>query len=411
MRADYDIIIVGASVAGASSAIALARNGYRILLVDEAVFPRDKPCGEGIMPQGVRVLAELGVLPDILAHGGANRFRGIRYRNRVGVCAEAEFAPTGAGDPFGVIIRRLYLDDLLFQRAKSLPNVTLREGFRVTEVLQEGRTVQGVAGHSLASPTRRESFHAPLTLAADGRHSVFHGACGLRKRYLPRKRYGVTGHVPGPDLTGSYVEVLVHPEGELYLAPCGEGVTLVALLLEGKSMRFFAGDLPGRYLDFLMSAEGFRERVSTSELVGPVFAVGPLGFTIEPCYRPGLLLIGDSAGFLDPITGEGMTLALKSVEAAAPLIAEAFAAGDWGDQLGRRYAETRTRLIGDIFRFTRLLLGLSRYKAAADRAIAHLSQNATLFQKLLGIVTGSHRYGDLSLGEKAALLLGSKPGL
>lgn len=408
VRSDYDIIVVGASVAGASSALALAAEGYRILLLDQARFPRDKPCGEGIMPQGAQVLAELGVLRDILAHPGANTFRGIRYRNRKGVVAEADFPASGQRSSFGIAIRRWYLDELLVRRAGSLPNVTVREGFRVTEVLQEGRVFKGVAGHSVEPRGAREAFVAPLTLGADGRHSIFHAAGGLTKTYLRRRRFGVTGHLRGAAVDGSHVEVLVHPRGELYIAPCGEDVTLVALLLEAKAMRSFAGDLPGRYLAFVHSAEGFKERALHSELIGHVFAVGPLGYTIEPCYGPGLLLVGDSAGFLDPITGEGITLALRSVQAAVPLIREAFGSGDFGLEFGHRYATERVRLTADVFSFTRLLLNFSKYKSIADRVIHRLSHNQLLFEKLLGIAAGSHRYSEFSLGEKASLLIGSR---
>ena len=405
MTSKYDIVIVGASVAGASSAIALAPEGYRILLLDQAAFPRDKPCGEGIMPQGAQILAEFGLLAELLAHG-ATKVRGMRYRNRQGVSAEADFPSGGPGSPFGIVIRRWLLDHLLVQKAKSLPNVSVREGFRVTEVVEENRTVKGVVGHVVDSSGQREACYAPLTIGADGRHSVFHTACGLAKTYLPRKRFGVTGHLRGIQGCDPYVEVLIHPQGEIYIAPCGDGLTLAALLLEEKSMRFFKGDLRRQYHAFLQSAEGFRGRALSSELVGRVFAVGPLGFTVEPLSRPGLLLVGDSAGFLDPITGEGMTLALKSVKAAVPLIREAFAAGNWGLELGQRYAEERFKLIDDVFRFTRLFLNLSRHKFIADRAISRLSQDRPLFEKLLGVVTGSHRYSDLSFAEKASLLIG-----
>lgn len=405
MGSDFDIIIVGAGIAGASSAIALAPEGYRILLLDQAVFPRDKPCGEGIMPAGVRTLADLGVLQEILTHGGS-KIRGMRYRNRQGVAAQADFPDTGQGSSFGVVIRRSGLDHLLLQRAKSFSGVTVREGFRVTEVIQDGQAVRGVAGESVGSSTRREAFCAPLTIGADGPHSIFHAACGLARTYLPRRRFGVTGHLKHIDVDRSYVEVLVHSAGEIYIAPCADGITLVALLLEERAMGFFRGDLAGRYHGFLKSAPGFRDRAARSELSGRVAAVGPLGFTVEPCHRPGLLLVGDSAGFLDPITGEGMTLALKSVQTAVPLISEAFAAGSFGAELGRRYAAERLRLVQDIVDFTRLLLGVSRYKFIADRAIRRLSRDEPLLQKLLGIVTGSHEYGDISIGEKASLLMG-----
>ena len=405
MTLRYDIVIVGAGIAGSSSAIALAPEGYRILLLDQALFPRDKPCGEGIMPQGVQILAELALLPEILARGGA-KVRGMRYWNRQGVLAQSDFPPSPGGISFGLVMRRYLLDNLLLERAASFANVTVRQGFRVTNVVQEEGGVKGIGGHAIDSPNQPEVFHAPLTIGADGRYSVFHAACGLTKTYLRRQRFGVTGHLQGVAGTGSYVEVLPGPGGEIYVAPCAEGITLVAILLEARAMQFFKGDLAGRYAGFLHEVKGFKERITKSELVPPVAAVGPLGFTVEPCYRPGLLLIGDSAGFLDPITGEGMTLALKSVKAVVPLIKEAFAVGSFDVELGQRYARDRFQMIEDVFRFTELLLNLSQYRFIADRAIRRLSQDQRLFQKLLGVVTGSHRYRDISLREKAALLMG-----
>ena len=236
MTSNSDIIIVGASIAGTSSAIALAPEGYHILLLDRAIFPRDKPCSEGIMPQGVAILQTLGLLPEILAQGGI-KVCGMRFRSLKGVWAEANFPPAVDGISFGVVMRRYYLDHLLLQRAKAFPNVTVREGFQVTEVLQEGQAVKGVAGHPMDFPNRHEVFHAPITIGADGIHSVFHAQCGLTKTYLPRKRFGVTGHLKRVEGMSSYVEVLLHPDGEIYVAPCGQEISLVALLLEKRAWK------------------------------------------------------------------------------------------------------------------------------------------------------------------------------
>jgi flavin-dependent dehydrogenase len=216
----------------------------------------------------------------------------------------------------------------------------------------------------------------------------------------------VTGHLRGIPDTGAFVEVLSHSDGEIYIAPCGDDVSLVALLLEKRAMRHFSGGLSAGYLKFLHGLDRCRGHAGRLELVSPVLAAGPLGFTIEPCHRPGLLLMGDSAGFLDPITGEGMTLALRSVGAAVPLIDAAFASGEFGLTLGQRYAEERLRLTGDAARFTQLLLNLSRYKFIADRAVSRLSRDRRLFEKLLGIVAGRYRYDDLSLHDKVLLLMG-----
>ncbi|MEE8278613.1 MAG: hypothetical protein V3R89_07835 [Thermoanaerobaculia bacterium] len=284
--------------------------------------------------------------------------------------------------------------------------MTVREGFRVSGVLRDGKGVQGVEGHPVDEPHRREAFRSPLTIGADGRNSIFHTGCGVTKTYLRRKRFGVTGHLRGLQGVGSYVEVLALPEGEIYLAPCGEGVSLVALLLEKRPMRFFHGDPAERHMSFLRSVPGFAERMTDAELIPPVLTAGPLGFTVEPCYGPGFLLIGDSAGFLDPITGEGITLTLKSVQAAVPLIQEAFATGNFAADLLGRYAEKRSRLVEDLFRLTRVVLLLSQHKFFAHRAIRRLSRDRALVRKLLGVVTGANRYRDLTSREKSSLLLG-----
>ncbi|GIW52023.1 MAG: hypothetical protein KatS3mg082_3267 [Nitrospiraceae bacterium] len=181
-----------------------------------------------------------------------------------------------------------------------------------------------------------------------------------------------------------------------YLLATREGLTFEALTSDETLRRAFV-----RSLEII----GEGKRITKSELVPPVAAVGPLGFSVEPCYRPGLVRIGDSAGFLDPITGDGMTLALKSVKAAVPLIKEAFASGDFGAALGQRYERERFHVVQDVFRFTRLLPNLSRYRFVADRAIRRLSGDQRLFQKLLGVVTGSHRHRGISLHEKAALVM------
>lgn len=403
-EAEYDIIIAGAGVAGASTAISLAPDGYRILLLDKAVFPRDKACGEGMMPEGVRILAELGCLESILAEGGTC-IRGMRYRNRQGVIAEAEF-PLAANDTsFGLAIRRLDLDHALLRKARSFPNVSVRESFKIQDVLMESGCVRGIDGHASAHPTRREILRARMVIGADGRNSVFHRSCGIAKTYPRRKRFGVTGHLTGVAGTGPYVEVQSRPEGEIYISPCGRDQTLVALLLEEKAMGPFRKDLKRGYLEYLGKAEGFRNRMEGSFLIQPVLSISPLGFTVKPCYRPGLLLLGDSAGFLDPISGEGMTLALKCAKAVRPIIRDAFAAGDFGTRMGMRYAQARQALAGDLFRFTRLLLRLSRHKLLADRAIDRLHRHPQLFRKLLGIAAGSQGYGSFTWKDRASLFL------
>jgi 2-polyprenyl-6-methoxyphenol hydroxylase-like FAD-dependent oxidoreductase len=402
---DYDIIIVGAGVAGSSSAISLGQEGYRVLLLDRAVFPRHKTCGEGIMPEGVRILDSLGLLPSMLDEG-AGVVQGLRFRSQAGVWAQADFPPLVGEPAYSVVIRRYELDHLLIQHAKSLPTVTVREGFAMEEALCNGGTIQGVTGHQVDQPKRSETLRAPLTLGADGMRSRFHNRYGITRRVRRRQRWGISGHLKGVEGLRPYIEVLFQADHEIYLAPLSGDMALVAILLEKKAMAALRGNLAERYYQFLKSAPGLGQRVRDSEMVPPVGARGPLGFTVDPVYLPGLLLIGDSAGFLDPITGEGMTLALKSVQAAVPVVQQAFETGNFGPEILGQYAAERARVIKDVSQLTQLMLNVSRWSVLTDRAIRGLSSDEKLFQKLLGIVVGTNRYRDFALKDRLALALG-----
>jgi flavin-dependent dehydrogenase len=402
---DYDIVVAGAGVAGASSAILLGKEGYRVLLLDRATFPRHKTCGEGIMPEGVGILASLGVLPAVLERG-AGRARGLRFRSRSGVWAQADFPAMQSAPAYSVVIRRYELDQLLLERAREVPTVTVREGFAVAEALYREGSIQGITGHAVGSPGQSETFRAPLTLAADGMHSRFHGRYGIQRRVWRRQRWGLAGHLRGVEELGPYIEVLFQGESEIYMAPLANGLALVAILAEKRAMGAFRGNLERAYHDFLKAAPGLGDRIRSSEVVPPVGARGPLGFTVRPVFAPGLLLVGDSAGFLDPITGEGMTLALKCAQAAVPVVQQAFERGDWGPNTLSEYATARSRAIEDVSRLTRMMLSVSRFPWLADRAIRRLSGDPALFQKLLGIAAGTNRYADLALKDRLALALG-----
>ncbi len=402
---DYDVIVVGAGVAGASSAILLGREGYRVLLVDRAVFPRHKTCGEGIMPEGVRILGALGVLPAVLEQAGP-QVRGLRFRSQAGVWAQADFPPVSGERAYSVVVRRYELDHLLVQAAKSLSNVTVREGFAMLEALHDGGSIQGIVGHPVDRMGGRETLQAPLTLAADGMRSQFHNRYGITRAVRRRQRWGISGHLHGVQDLRPYIEVLYQGEYEVYLAPLGGDLALVAILLEKKAMRAFRGDLASAYHQFLKADSALGPRIRQSEVVPPVGARGPLGFTVEPVYLPGLLLVGDSAGFIDPITGEGMTLALKGVQAAVPVVKRAFETGDFGHDVLGQYAMERARTIEDVAKLTQLMLEVSRSSLLADRAIRRLSKDEKLFQKLMGIVTGANRYNDFTLRDRLALALG-----
>ena len=374
MSESCDVIVVGASVAGTTAATELAEAGRSVLLLDSAVFPRGKPYAEGLMPVGASLLEEWGIRPK-----GAREFHALRFRhgNR---SAESRFPD----NRHGLCVRRVVLDHELVRRAARHPCVTLREGFRVVRVLLEGDAVVGVAGED------GTEYRAPVTLGCDGPNSVFHAACGIRKTFLPRRRYGVLGHVRAR--VEPVVEILFFRGGQLFIGPCGEQEATATLLLEREMMEGFAGRPKEAYLEILRSIGRFGP---DPEPTTPVLATGALGFTVSTVWRPGLLLVGDSAGFLDPITGEGMSAAILGARLAAGTILD----GAPFD----RYASGRAVMLRDIVRLTGFLLRLSRRPSALDRALTRFGRRPELLQKLLGIASGVKRWKDMTLREKIYL--------
>ena len=153
-----NVVIVGAGPGGSAAAIALAQRGVRdVLLVDRARFPRDKTCGSGISPLGLRVLGELGVEDDV-------RRRGRMIRSLILKTPGNRTVQIG-GEDAAVILLRKEFDQLMVERARSL-GVQFRDGAAVTGLIDRGGRISGVRIGEEEIPSR-------LVLCADGAHSSF----------------------------------------------------------------------------------------------------------------------------------------------------------------------------------------------------------------------------------------------
>ncbi len=376
-------------MAGAATALWLGRAGLRVLLLDRAAFPRDKACGEGIMPAGVRVLSEMGLLPA-LREQGAVPFYGITFYDRHGCQASGTFPD--CPDWPGLTIRRLRLDAFLLQQATATPGVEVFQEFIVTRVLQEAGRVYGVTGRLAHGPEpAEESFTAPITVGADGLHSLFHRLPQVRVRRPSQKRFGARAHLNRVEGLGPHVDVIAGGVGEVYVASQGAGTAMVALLLERRVMTRFRGDIECGFWETLHSIRPFSERVQKSDLVSSVMVAGPLGSRVCPSVGDGFLLIGDSAGALDPITGEGIALSLRSARLAASTVVDAFRSSDFGGKKLSDYDAGRKAMFRSVARLTDLLLVLSRHETLAHWAIRGLTTRPRALQRILSVAAGSYR--------------------
>ena len=342
-RTDVDVLIVGGGPAGASAAHHLSRRGVDVLCVDKAAFPREKVCGDGLTPRGVRALQSMGVDP---AEPGYVPIEGLRVYGPT-VRLNLPWPKLDAFPDYGVVRTRHDLDHILVQRAVK-SGARLWEGTEATEPLVDDGWVVGARVQRAEGPP--ETIAARYVLAADGAASRFAQKAGVRR--VADRPLGVAArrYYRSPREQGSWFESwfdlwendVILP-GYGWIFPVGDGILNVgAGLLNTTS--YFKEISPRKMLDVFLRGLpeewGIAEENAAGEVLsGPL----PMGMNRRPLALPGLLLLGDAGGVVNPFTGEGIAYAIESGEVAAELVHEALATGRPGlahaypIELRRRY--------------------------------------------------------------------------
>lgn len=314
----YDAVIVGGGPAGSACAATCAAAGLRVLVVERAVFPRDKVCGDCLNPDCWPVLARLGVEESVRALPHA-ALRAVEFRGLHGAPVRLPLPDHARGE---IAVKRRALDALLLANA-----VARGAGAR------HGRAVGGVRpvedGFEVTLAGDGEPIRARFLVAADGRNSVVARLTGLLddRRRPATDRVGLQTHVPCPPEFGARVEMRWFARGYGGLCPVGGGELNVSL----------AG--PPASLDGLKRWAREEFGVAPDH---PWRTIAPLDRAPAPRAavargRGGIFLVGDAARVVEPFTGEGIYYALRTGELAAEAIVAAVRGGTGAAVAADRY--------------------------------------------------------------------------
>ena len=354
---DAEVVVVGAGPAGLACAIAAARRGLQVEVIDGMKPPIDKACGEGLTPDSLAALAALGFdLDQTFAHTESSLLRGVRFigdASATGHCATTEAAfPEGPGRG----IRRTVLHQLLLDRATTL-------GVR----FHWNTVVQSIAANEVH--TNHHSLRTRYIVGADGHQSRIAAWAGLERASTHSRRIGLRQHYTIAPWT-DFVEVYWSRRGQAYVTPVSANEVCVAFISDSK---------------FATPEQALTHFPALEHHLAPALPSGTPRGAITLCRQlrkvtsGNIALIGDASGSVDALTGEGLALSFR--QAAA--LADALSANNLAAY------ESDHHRIQRLPRFmSRTMLLMDRSPSLRTRTFGAFERKPDLFSHLLDVHIG-----------------------
>jgi menaquinone-9 beta-reductase len=374
---EFDVLVVGSGPGGATAAYHLARHGVNVALVEKSSFPREKVCGDGLTPRAVKALTAMGI---DTTEPGFVRVDGLRVYGRRATL-DLPWPALSDWPGYGLVRTRHDFDELLARQAVKA-GATLMERTEATAPVMDRGWVAGAVVRPIEDgangaerrddQTLTEEVGARFVIVADGASSRFAGQVGVRRD--PTRPLGIAARRyyrmarPQIPMLEAWLDLWEGDKilpGYGWIFPLHEDVVNVGAGLLN-SYRGFKDISAKRIFDvfvrMLPEEWGITEDSATSPIKsGPL----PMGFNRRPLSQPGMLVIGDAAGLVNPFNGEGIAYAMETGNLAAELVYESLASGKPGlahvyptlvrDRYGKYFfmGNTFVKLIGDprIMRF------------------------------------------------------------
>ena len=379
----HDVIIVGAGPGGSTAAYELARAGLDVLALDKATFPRDKTCGDGLTPRALRVLDTMGLLDRVLSQ--AARHHTITFVAPRGHTASADVISHDERYQSVAIVPRLILDNLLLEHAVA-SGAQFIGSARVTDLRRESDCMVVEAIHGKQPAT----YRSRLVIIATGASTGLLVKMGILRRppammLACRAYYDGIAHLD-QSVQCRFDGVPLPGYGWVFpLSPTRANIG--AGIFRGGIASWWMPDSARTVFDNFLRTPSLRRLLEGAHLDGPVKGYPiRIDFARAPTYAERVLLIGEAAGLVNPVTGEGIDYAMESAHMAAEQVSAIFASGDFSLTPLRAYDHRLRQAYQRLFRLSDRLRLCYLNPFIVNRAVKAASHRRDLRDAYMNIV-------------------------
>jgi geranylgeranyl reductase family protein len=340
----HDVIVIGSGPAGSTAAMYLAKAGKDVLLLDKATFPRDKTCGDAQGRKAAGIMRELNIYEGY-EHLPGQKIYGITLSSPNGTTVHVDVEKRDKPAP-GYVHKRMVFDNYLFECARKVASFRI---FTVADVIVEKGVVVGVKGTN--EKGQQEELRSKIVLAADGAHSIVARKFGLANN--PPEHFITATRAYYKGVTGMTDRIEIHLvkdllPGYFWIFPLPNGEANVGLGMIIKDMKKKNMNLVEAQNKEIASNPLFKERFKDAKLLGEIKGWNlPIASYHRKCFGSGFLLLGDAAGLIDPLSGEGVGNAMISARTAALVAVEALQKDDFSEKFLKKYDKYLWDVIGD----------------------------------------------------------------
>ncbi len=396
----FDVAVVGARVAGSATALLLARKGYRVLMLDRAVFPSDTISTHIVWQRGMSFLAEWGVAGRILAMNAPAMDT-----------VSLDFGPvvlTGTPPPVGrathfVAPRRTHLDKILLDAAAEA-GVEIREACTLEDLVFEDGVVRGIRARSKSHKVTAE--RASVVIGADGVHSAVARLVDSPE-YNTKPKLACWYYSYWSGFESRSIRFFSRPGRAFGCIPTNDGLCCLAVAWPQEQFAMVKEGIESHYMSSFEMAPAFQDEVRSARQEERFYGTGDVPNFFRKPYGPGWALVGDAGYHKDPIMAQGIGDAFHQaslLSAAVGSVLNGQAA--WDDALAA-YESERNASVAAIYEMNAEFASLEPPPQETQTLIAALSGNQDGTNQFLGTMTGAVSIPKFFAPENVSRIVGS----